>query len=58
MKKKLKLFGLAPRKDQTRLYALIKILNGRIARLRFQVFGSALIVKKGRRRGTKRKFIR
>ena len=30
---KLKLFGSAPRKDQTRLYALIKILNGKVKAL-------------------------
>ena len=35
--KKLKLFGSAPRKDQTGLYALTKILNGQMARLRFCV---------------------
>ena len=32
--KKLKLFGLAPRRDQTRLYALKKILNGQMEKLR------------------------
>jgi len=41
--KKLKLFGLAPVKDKTRLYALIKILNGRMARSRLWVFGTAFV---------------